>query len=233
MLAINAAELCLAAAALAVFVRNVLRRGFEETGAVAEGVLSGCLIIVYYVVFHLQIACFPDRYKTWYMYLPSVFCTAYLFVNVKDRRLLAAFFVPLMLWSAWQNGRIRSREEGTDRRELAEFVASVADRPAVFFVSGKDSDDLWKLECFDSALKYAVGGNDIRFKTDMEIPSAKRQILTGENYYGIRREAPAEGDYAVIRRNEEKRPENCGETVWQNRVYEVCRIKSKEREDKK
>ncbi len=187
----------------------------------------------YYVVFHLQIACFPDRYKTWYMYLPSVFCTAYLFVNVKDRRLLAAFFVPLMLWSAWQNGRIRSREEGTDRRELAEFVASVADRPAVFFVSGKDSDDLWKLECFDSALKYAVGGNDIRFKTDMEIPSAKRQILTGENYYGIRREAPAEGDYAVIRRNEEKRPENCGETVWQNRVYEVCRIKSKEREDKK
>lgn len=147
--------------------------------------------------------------------------------------LLAAFFVPLMLWSAWQNGRIRSREEGTDRRELAEFVASVADRPAVFFVSGKDSDDLWKLECFDSALKYAVGGNDIRFKTDMEIPSAKRQILTGENYYGIRREAPAEGDYAVIRRNEEKRPENCGETVWQNRVYEVCRIKSKEREDKK
>ena len=233
LLAINAAELCLAAAALAVFVRNVLRRGFEETGAVAEGVLSGCLIIVYYVVFHLQIACFPDRYKTWYMYLPSVFCTAYLFVNVKDRRLLAAFFVPLMLWSAWQNGRIRSREEGTDRRELAEFMASVADRPAVFFVSGKDSDDLWKLECFDSALKYAVGGNDIRFKTDMEIPSAKRQILTGENYYGIRREAPAEGDYAVIRRNEEKRPENCGETVWQNRVYEVCRIKNKEREDKK
>lgn len=233
LLAINAAELCLAAAALAVFVRNVLRRGFEENGAVAEGVLSGCLIIVYYVVFYLQIACFPDRYKTWYMYLPSVFCTAYLFVNVKDRRLLAAFFVPLMLWSAWQNGRIRSREEGTDRRELAEFMASVADRPAVFFVSGKDSDDLWKLECFDSALKYAVGGNDIRFKTDMEIPSAKRQILTGENYYGIRREAPAEGDYAVIRRNEEKRPENCGETVWQNRVYEVCRIKNKEREDKK
>lgn len=165
--------------------------------------------------------------------MPAEFCTAYLFVNVKDRRLLAAFFVPLMLWSAWQNGRIRSREEGTDRRELAEFMASVADRPAVFFVSGKDSDDLWKLECFDSALKYAVGGNDIRFKTDMEIPSAKRQILTGENYYGIRREAPAEGDYAVIRRNEEKRPENCGETVWQNRVYEVCRIKNKEREDKK
>lgn len=63
LLAINAAELCLAAAALAVFVRNVLRRGFEETGAVAEGVLSGCLIIVYYVVFHLQIACFPTATK--------------------------------------------------------------------------------------------------------------------------------------------------------------------------
>lgn len=216
-----------------ITLRSFLSPFKTVAGMPAEGVLSGCLIIVYYVVFHLQIACFPDRYKTWYMYLPSVFCTAYLFVNVKDRRLLAAFFVPLMLWSAWQNGRIRSREEGTDRRELAEFMACVADRPAVFFVSGKDSDDLWKLECFDSALKYAVGGNDIRFKTDMEIPSAKRQILTGENYYGIRREAPAEGDYAVIRRNEEKRPENCGETVWQNRVYEVCRIKNKEREDKK
>lgn len=49
--------------------------------------------------------------------------------------------------------------------------------------------------------------------------------------YGGKR--PRKADYAVIRRNEEKRPENCGETVWQNRVYEVCRIKNKEREDKK
>lgn len=225
LLAVNAVELCLAAAALVVFVRRVLCRGFEETGAVAEGVLSGCLIIVYYVVFHLQIACFPDRYKTWYMYLPSVFCTAYLFINVKDRRLLAAFFVPLMLWSAWLNFWIRKQEEGAERRELAEFITSVANEQVSFFVSGKDSNDLWKLEAFNSALKYAVGRNDICFKTDMEISSAKQRFLADKYYYEMRREAPTDGDYVIARHDEETQLQNCGETIWQNRVYLVCRVK--------
>lgn len=227
LLAVNAVELCLAAAALVVFVRRVLCRGFEETGAVAEGVLSGCLIIVYYVVFHLQIACFPDRYKTWYMYLPSVFCTAYLFINVKDRRLLAAFFVPLMLWSAWLNFWIRKQEEGAERRELAEFITSVANEQVSFFVSGKDSNDLWKLEAFNSALKYAVGRNDICFKTDMEISSAKQRFLADKYYYEMRREAPTDGDYVIARHDEETQLQNCGETIWQNRVYLVCRVKNK------
>lgn len=227
LLAVNAVELCLAAAALVVFVRKVLCRGFEETGAVAEGVLSGCLIIVYYVVFHLQIACFPDRYKTWYMYLPSVFCTAYLFINVKDRRLLAAFFVPLMLWSAWLNFWIRKQEEGTERRELAEFITSVANEQVSFFVSGKDSNDLWKLEAFNSALKYTVGGNNIRFKTNMEISSAKQRFLTDKYYYEMKQEAPTDGDYVIARDDEESHPKNCGETIWQNRVYLVCRVKNK------
>ncbi len=230
LLKINALELTLTTAAVFAFGAKIGCRKNERTNLFAEGLLCGGAIIAVIVVFKLQIACFPDWYKTWYMYLPAVFCTAYIFGNIRSRAISALIFIPVVCWSASVNYDIWQKEEGVARRMMAEFITERKNLQATFYMSEEAAGDLWKLECFASALKY-VGGN-IRLATDMPLSAAKKQILGNGNYCEIIERPPAAGDYVIVRKDTAEAEKRCdGRPVYENKVYKICRVGSADKED--
>ncbi len=177
------------------------------------------------VVFKLQIACFPDQYKTWYMYLPTVFCTMYIFANVRRSGILMLIFIPVVLWAVAVNWSTRQKEEGAERRELAEFIMSTEDDKTAFYMPERTAGDLWKLQCFASALKYM--GSDALFITDMELSATRKRFLSNGNYCKVSHRLPQEGDYVIVRKDVGE-PGNVKDlpSVYENRVYKIYYIES-------
>ncbi len=220
LLRINALELILVTTAFVVCIWKIKQFFPRRTTLAEEGLLLGGLIIAPIVVFKLQIACFPDWYKTWYMYLSVIFCTMYIFANVPRTRILSLIFIPVVLWASVVNYDIRQREEGKERRELAEFIISAENEKTSFYISERTVGDLWRLECFASALKYA--GSNALLITDMNAKD-----LSEKNYCKISRRQPQVGDYVIVRKDADE-TEACknNSSVYENRVYKIYYIGS-------
>ena len=196
LMQINRIVLVLNAAALAVSARNLCKPGDN----LLKAAVLGCTLISFFIVFYLQIAGYPDYYKTWYLYLPAVFCTGYLFCRL-EKKMLFCLFVPVMLFSAYENYVFFEREEGKCRHGLADYVISRKEGISSWFVAEKNSRDSWKLECFNAALRYTHPNGVLVFKTDHYF----RPIMEEENSFffkTVRASHPEAGDYIIVHKSD-------------------------------
>ena len=93
VVAINKLVLGLNVLALLLWSVKTLRRKEEKNNLLCEGVLLGCTLVTAVVVFKLQVVVIPDYYKTYYLYLPAVFCSGYIFSFFRRRLWLWALSV--------------------------------------------------------------------------------------------------------------------------------------------
>ena len=187
-----------------------------------EGTLLGSFFVVGCIIFYLKIACFPDNYKTWYMYLPSIFVVYYLFKNNGTKAIIVLSII-IVTVSLIKNLDIYSKETGKERAELANVIVSKIKKPAVFYVNIENNDELWKFECFNSALKYLYPNENIIFKINYK-PHPK---MCDENVYFLtERNDVGVGDYFIVRKydNSEILPDT-RELIFENKVYQLYLIK--------
>ena len=219
LLKVNALDLLLCFVAVSVFVFKLIKK--REVSLLNEGLALGGIIVAVYIVFYLKIACFPDTYKSWYMYLSSVFLTYYLFNNLKSQGLIV-FCSILVFFSCLINWDIRNKEEGTQREELAKYMASEAQESIYtnFYFEIENGDELWKAECLNSALKFVYPDKKIRFKTNYE----RTKSQYGKYYFPFVKEEMAAGDIVIIHRSQDMPTFPNLTEVWNNEKYRAFRV---------
>ena len=216
LLKIYGFELIIAAVAVIMLAINLAKSG----DYLLKGIIIGSIMMVFVLVFYLQISGYPEYYKTWYLYLPAIFFTAYVFINIPRKFLLpltaVALFCSLVL-----NCRLYNREEGQSRYELAEFIITQSDKPIVLCVDSKNVKDSWKAESFNSALKYVYPEGKILFRTNHKF----RPVLAEENdeFFRFENGECQAGDLVIINKldNNSAKEENIR---YENRIYQVYQM---------
>ena len=218
LLQINWMELIINCILFFILMFDLSKRG----NWLIKGSVFGCSLISFFIVFYLQIAGYPDYYKSWYLYLPTIFCIGYIFWKLPSWGLLC-LFIPFVLISGYKNYTVHNLEEGKSRHELAEFIISYPADSLILFVDKKDFKDSWKFECFNSALKYVYPDGKIIFKTNHSF----RPALEGENssfFKTIQTSAPSKGDFIIVNKTDtfDVFSENML-LVYENKFYKLYR----------
>ncbi len=220
-------ELLLNIVAMLLAVGKIFQDKTEKVHWYAEGVLVGCLLLTAVVVFKLQMVAAADSGKTYYLYLPAVFCTAYTFDAFKRKAGMWIMGVLIVLWSAVNNYDIRQQEQGKERREVAEFILSLAKKePVSLHIYSLEGLSLkwWKATCFGAALKYVFPQDvSVRVKTDAR-PLDLHVDASGKSYEVSSGEFAA-GDYLLLPKKfllYFEKPENY-RLVYENKAYLIYR----------
>lgn len=217
-------ELVLAMLTVAVMLVKLCRKQFKAMDMLGEGSVFGSLLVVYFIVFRLRIVPASDYLLSYYLYLPAVFCTAYIFRNLSSKWLLGVFASVLILWSGRENYAINLAQQGKDRRALAEFVIARAkneDMTIYLHTNQRIDYKWWKTTAWSSSFKYAAPESRLRFKTDLDI--YRFYIREDDRFFEMTLGRPEKGDYVLV--NVMEKPEYVTgsdyETVWQNKTYRL------------
>ncbi len=216
---INALEILICIIAIIAFLRKMFNRQGQSLCLMEEGTLLGSVLILVFVIFYIRIACFPDTYKTWYMYLPCIFMTYYIFQNSNK----SLFFVipAVVIASAGINISVWNKETGKDRAQLAFIAASL--QPRIFYVCLNDNNELWKFECFNSAMKYLYPDTQITFKTNYTI---KPKLNDNTVYFPTKQAEPQTGEYIIVNKQFKN---DCfspySELIFENKSYQIYKMK--------
>ncbi len=195
LLQIYRLELVINLAALFLLVIRLCKAG----NLLQKGIICGCTLISFFIVFDFQIAGYPDYYKSWYLYLPAVFCTGYFFSYLSKKAFLW-FFIPFIVFSGYKDYQIGVREEGKSRHELADYIISQGDKTS-WFVDKANVSDSWKFECFNAALKHVYPFGELFFKTNHRF----RPVMgTKSNsfFMTVLSEEATDGDYVIVHKND-------------------------------
>nr|QIM10765.1 hypothetical protein PlAlph_6570 [uncultured Alphaproteobacteria bacterium] len=227
MLDIYKTELVLIVLALAVMIVKIFRRRFKAMDMLGEGSVWGSVLITYVVVFRLRIVPASDYLLSYYLYLPAVFCIAYIVRNVSLKWLLGIFSVILVMWSAWENYIINLSQQGKDRRAVAEFIIARAkneDMAIYLRINQRIDYKWWKTMAWSSSFKYASPDSHLRFKTDLDI--YRFYIREDDKFFETALGKPEKGDYVLV--NVFEKPEYVTnsnyETIYQNKTYRLYYI---------
>ena len=218
-------ELLLNAAALLSAAGRIFQTKAEKARWYAEGVLAGCLLLTAVVVFRLQMVAVADSGKTYYLYLPAVFCTAYIFYTLKEKAGIWITGALIVLWSAADNCDIRQQEQGRARREAAEFILSLAQKePLDLHIYSLENPSLkwWKTTCFGSAMKYMFPQDlSVRIKTDAR--PLNLHVDDSRQSYEVSSGAFVAGDCLLLPKKflpYFEKPQNY-HSVYENRAYRI------------
>lgn len=227
MFGVYKTELVLSALALAAMTVKVFRRQFQKMDLLGEGSVLGCLLVTYAVVFKLRIVPASDYLLSYYLFLPAVFCTAYVFRNFSRKWLLGVFAAALVVWSAWENYAVNLAQQGKDRRELAEFVIKRAQNEdmSVYLHTNQRIDyKWWKTMAWSSSFKYAAPNSRLRFKTDLDI--YRFYVREDDKFFETALGHPEKGDYVLVNMTEKPEYEAGSdyETVFRNKTYRLYHI---------
>ena len=226
VVAINKLVLGLNVLALLLWSVKTLRRKEEKNNLLCEGVLLGCTLVTAVVVFKLQVVVIPDYYKTYYLYLPAVFCSGYIFSFFRRRLWLWALFAPIVLYAGYVNYNTYMREEGEERRGVAEFIVSRAENEAVsIYVYSQEmtAHRWWKVTGWAAALKYLYPAGDIVFKTALRFSDF--HVENDMDSYEVRVAPPVPGDYILVHKinSPSFEPGKNYVPVYENEVYTIYR----------
>ena len=226
VVAINKLVLGLNVLALLLWSVKTLRRKEEKNNLLCEGVLLGCTLVTAVVVFKLQVVVIPDYYKTYYLYLPAVFCSGYIFSFFRRRLWLWALFSPIVLYAGYVNYNTYMREEGEERRGVAEFIVSRAENEAVsIYVYSQEmtAHRWWKVTGWAAALKYLYPAGDIVFKTALRFSDF--HVENDMDSYEVRVAPPVPGDYILVHKinSPSFEPGKNYVPVYENEVYTIYR----------
>ena len=227
VLGINKIALFLCVAALVLWGVKAFRQKGRGNFLFLEGAVFASTLVAVVIVFVLQIVVMPDYYKTYYLYLPAVFCTAYVFYFLRRPVVLACLFVPLALFSGLVNKDTFEREEGSDRHAAAAFIIAEAKKnPVDIYMHSREitAHKWWKVTGWGTALKYLYPRGDITVKTSLNLPN----FHVAEDYYSyeVRRGLPMPGDYFMLHKinTPDFVPGENYRSVYENRIYKIYYI---------
>lgn len=226
VVAINKLVLGLNVLALFLWAVKALQRKEEKNGLLCEGTLLGSTLVTVIVIFKLQVVVIPDYYKTYYLYLPAVFCSGYIFSFFRRRLWLWALFSPIVLYAGYVNYNTYMREEGEERRGVAEFIVSRAENEAVsIYVYSQEmtAHRWWKVTGWAAALKYLYPAGDIVFKTALRFSDF--HVENDMDSYEVRVAPPVPGDYILVHKinSPSFEPGKNYVPVYENEVYTIYR----------
>ena len=154
ILRVYAVELLISVWAAVLLVQKIRRKQFGDMNLFMEGCVIGSLIISAYIAIVLRIVPSQDYAESYYLYLPAVFCTIYIFENVERTSIKQLAAAVIAILSLYQNYDFYINMDGDARRELMEFFETKApktqDNPArpltVYFYSANLLTDtvFWK-----------------------------------------------------------------------------------------
>lgn len=248
LLRIYALELCLFVAAVVLFVRKVYEKKFSDMCLMMEGGLLASTLLVVYVVFMIKIAPSQDYPESYYLYLPAVFSTFYIFDNLKKKEVAQILAALIILVSLYENYDFFINMQGAARRELVEFIESkapvkrefdngaypqgasymqldqflynVQNKPMTihFFSRQKIDTVFWKTTGWKVTLQLLLPNRDIVLKMD----EFYKQFLVG-GYAGLQfsYEQAVPGDYIIINKIFDGNLPRLRTLVYENDVYAV------------
>ncbi|MBO7556184.1 MAG: hypothetical protein J6T72_02160 [Alphaproteobacteria bacterium] len=248
LLRIYAVELMIFAVAFFLMLRKIWRRQFASFRLAMEGSILGSAFMVVYVVFWIKIAPSQDYPESYYLYLPAVFCTIYIFENVKNKTAVQILASLIFLGSVYQNYDFFINMQGAARHELVEFIASRApkkmdvDNSAYpqgasymqldqfvgdlrnkpmnihFFSRQKIDTVFWKTTGWKVSLGLLLPDRNIVLKMD----EFYKQFLIG-GYAGLKfsYEQAVPGDYIIVNKVFDANLPRLKTLVYENDVYAV------------
>ena len=224
LLKINSLELFINLTSLILLFFNIHKTG----NWLGKGIVIGCSLMTIVIIFYFQIGGYPDFYKTWYLYLPTIFCTGYIFNNLNKKWLLI-IFIPIVLFSFYKNWWIFEKEEGKSRRELVEYMISQGNQPTFYFVDKENFHDGWMFESFNSALKYTFPNGNIIFETNHDFHP---RINNKNDYFykTIKSDLPVNSDFIIVYKYKSYNISVNATLVYENKFYKVYKLNN---EDKK
>lgn len=248
LLKIYALELAIFVIALWLFAIKVYKNKFSDMCLMMEGSLLASLLLVVYVVFVIKIAPSQDYPESYYLYLPAVFCTFYIFDNIKQKTLQYMLAALIFVISLYENYDFFINMQGAARHELVEFIASKAplkqgidynnypqgssymqldafllerqNKPMTihFFSRQKIDTVFWKTTGWKVSLHQLLPDRNIVLKMD----EFYKQFLIG-GYAGLEfsYEAAVPGDYIIINKIYDGNLPRLRTLVFENDVYAV------------
>ncbi len=227
IVSINKLALILNACALMILLFKIFQRRYDKIYFLTEGTLLGITILSLVVVFVLKIVVIPDYYKSYYLYLTVVFAVAYIFTFVQNKMILAILFIPTVLYSGYVNYHVYHREEGIYRRQIAEYIASRAQKNpvSVYLYSNEPTPrKWWKVTGWASALKYNFPNLDI--SVIAEVPLKNLHVDEDEYSYKVIQKSPQAGNYFVVHKinSPDFEPKSDYQLIFENKVYKIYYI---------
>lgn len=248
LLKIYAIELAIFVISLVLFVRKVYEKKFSDMCLMMEGSLLASLLMVVYVVFVIKIAPSQDYPESYYLYLPAVFCTFYIFDNLRQKSLAQILAALIVVVSLYQNYDFFINMQGAARHELVEFIASKAPKKqelnnanysqgssymqldaflrerqtkpmTIHFFSRQKIDTVfWKTTGWKVSLGFLLPDREIVLKMD----EFYKQFLIG-GYAGLQfsYEQAVPGDYIIINKIFDANLPRLRTLVFENDVYAV------------
>lgn len=248
LLKVYALELVIVLIALVLFVRKLNEKKFSDMNLMMEGSLLASLLMVVYVVFIIKIAPSQDYPESYYLYLPAVFCTFYVFDNLRQKSAAQILAALIVLVSLYENYDFFINMQGAARHELVEFIASKAPRKqeldnanypqgssymqldaflrerqnkpmTIHFFSRQKIDTVfWKTTGWKVSLGFLLPDRNIVLKMD----EFYKQFLIG-GYAGLQfsYEQAVPGDYIIINKIFDANLPRLRTLVFENDVYAV------------
>ena len=220
-------ELLLLLAAVTVLFVKLFKKEWGRLSLFGEGSLCGCLMIAGYVVFGMRIAPLADGFLSYYLYLPAVFCTAYIFANVSRNKILVPLCAVVALLSLYVDAASFAAAKGKDRRDVAEYIISQAKyRPVTVYLQIKGTTDhrWWKSMAWSSALKYVAPSARLLLKVDYDI--YRFYVREGKDFVRKIPARPNAGDYVLVNLKDDPgyTPKTDYVSAYRNKTYQLYYI---------
>ena len=216
-------ELFVNTVAIVIFFATLLMKKNKVLYLISDGSLIGCTLISCLMVFFLKIVPITDAAVPYYLYLPAIFCTAYIFENITSKILLGVFLSVVIIISGYCNVNIAEAQQGKERRDIAEYLASQARFVETVIYIDVNSPFVdhrwWKVMAWVNALLYSHPDIKIRYKLDAEVHRV--WFLAHPLPVLVSKIIPSRGDYILVNKahNPDYEPAANARLAYENRVY--------------
>ncbi|MBR1648360.1 MAG: hypothetical protein IJ689_02035 [Alphaproteobacteria bacterium] len=221
-----AAELILNFIALAVMLyKTVSSKRFYilwDGLIIASGVITA-------VIFYLQIAPVSDTFLSYYLYLPAMFCVAYILGECRKTYFAGLLMIISFLYCDYQTFE---RYQGKDRKNVAEFITDLAKQKETFvYMQSSESSDYkwWKIMAWSSALKYSFPDTELILKSDFNFYKVYQRE---KDKFIEKRQVrfPQAGDYVLANKiiDPDYEPWGDYQIVYENKSYVIYYLKDKD-----
>ncbi len=221
-------EILINVLALIIMFIKLIKTKTKNLHLFTEGSLIGCTIISYLIVLSLRLVPTADYSVPYYLYLPAVFCTVYIFTNITSKLLLSVISILIITFAGYCNLNTSMAQQGKERRDIAEYLISHAkfmETTIYIDVNAKYIDTIWwKTKAWANALLYSYPDIKIKFKLDPQIYNIwyMNHIIP----VPISNEAPIRGDYILVNKthNPGYIPDLSATIAYENKVYTLYHL---------
>ena len=209
-------------ALLIMTIKLIVLRG-KKLHLFEEGSVIGCTFITFIIALYLKIIPSADYSIPYYLYLPAVFCTAYIFTNIASNKILYAILALIIGGACYTNINISSAQQGKERRDMAEHIISHAKFMLMTIHIDVNAPNIdtrwWKSKAWANALLYSYPDINIYFKLKPDVMN----IWYYNHIIPVRvsDQDPIRGDYILVNKlhHPDYNPDSNAVISYENRVY--------------